>query len=345
VSVLLVADVVGGVRTFVDELTCALSRCGVDVHLALLGQDEPEPAARAAATCEVRDLKLEWMDDPWRDVVATGEWIEELVVRHRPDVIHMNTFAPVPGIELPVLLTVHSCVLSWWRAVHGVDAPDDWARYWWLARRALDRADVLCAPTRALLEELAAVYGRLPRARVIPNGRAIEPPSGFRRERLVLSVGRVWDEAKNAGLLARAARAIDARVATIGSGRVDGLESLGSLPPQEVIRWLARAAVFAEPARYEPFGLAALEAAQCGCALVLGDIPSLREVWDDAATFVSPDDPEELAHTINQLLDDPARGRRAANLARARAARYAPRAMADAYLNAYRTLRRTALPA
>ncbi len=31
------------------------------------------------------------------------------------------------------------------------------------------------------------------------------------------------------------------------------------------------------PARYEPFGLSVLEAALSGCALVLGDIPSLRE--------------------------------------------------------------------
>ena len=34
------------------------------------------------------------------------------------------------------------------------------------------------------------------------------------------------------------------------------------------------------PARYEPFGLSILEAALSGCALVLGDLPSLRELWD-----------------------------------------------------------------
>ena len=40
-------------------------------------------------------------------------------------------------------------------------------------------------------------------------------------------------------------------------------------------------------ALYEPFGLAVLEAAQAGCALVLSDIPTFRELWDGAALFVA----------------------------------------------------------
>jgi glycosyltransferase involved in cell wall biosynthesis len=112
-----------------------------------------------------------------------------------------------------------------------------------------------------------------------------------------------------------------------------------------VTEWLARAAVFAEPALYEPFGLTALEAALCGCALVLSDIPSLREVWYDAASYVAPHDADALARAVNALLRDPASGRRAANAARARGQRYAPAAMADAYLSAYRELTRSATAA
>ena len=61
----------------------------------------------------------------------------------------------------------------------------------------------------------------------------------------------------------------------------------------------ARASVFVEPARYEPFGLAALEAAPCGCALVLGDIPSLREVWGDSALYFR--DAVELEAALREL--------------------------------------------
>lgn len=335
-KVLVVADAVGGVRTFIEELVRSRLGTATRLHLALLGQDPIDWAG--ARSCELRALRLEWMADAWNDVCATGEWIEQLRLLHRPDAIHMNTFAPVLDPHVPVLLTVHSCVLTWWRAVHGEDAPPSWERYKRLARQALDRADLVTVPSRALLDELTAVHGYLPHARVIPNGRSVAEPVPQPRERLVVTVGRLWDEAKNAALVADGAPAIDGRVALIGPGEVAGVETLGRLAPGDVLRWLRRAAVFAEPARYEPFGLAALEAALCGCALVLGDIPSLREVWGDAALYVSPDDSEHLASTINALLDSPERLRRTAAAARSRARRYTRQAMANGYLRAYREL-------
>jgi glycosyltransferase involved in cell wall biosynthesis len=249
----------------------------------------------------------------------------------------VNTFTPVLDPHVPVLLTVHSCVLTWWRAVHGVDAPPAWGRYRALAEAALARADLLSTPSCALLDALRSVYGRLPPARVVHNGRAVNVEPGP-RERLVVSVGRIWDQGKNARLLAAAAPSIGAPVCLIGPGAVAGVRCAGPLPDAEVQRWLARAAVFAEPARYEPFGLAALEAALAGCALVLGDIPSLREVWGAAATYVAPDDHLALAQAVNSLLDDGGRRHEAARAARRRAARYTAAAMAGRYLELYEQL-------
>src|SRR5690606_1516676 len=105
-----------------------------------------------------------------------------------------------------------------------------------------------------------------------------------------------------------------------------------------LIDWMERASIFALPARYEPFGLAALEAAQCGCALVLGDIVTQREVWDDGALFVAPDDAGELAATLRRLIDDPALRSTMAARAFARAQRYSPVAMAAAYAREYHSL-------
>src|SRR5690606_17334459 len=105
-----------------------------------------------------------------------------------------------------------------------------------------------------------------------------------------------------------------------------------------LIDWMERASIFALPARHEPFGLAALEAAQCGCALVLGDIESQREVWDDGALFVAPDDSGELAATLRRLIDDSALRASMAARAFARAQRYSPVAMAAAYAREYHSL-------
>src|SRR5690606_19010272 len=114
------------------------------------------------------------------------------------------------------------------------------------------------------------------------------------RDTMVLAAGRLWDESKNIATLAQAADLMRGDVYVAGSdehparGRVplSGVRAVGQLPPDVLSAWYARAAVFVHPAVYEPFGLAPLEAALHGCPLVLGDIPSLREVWDNAAMYV-----------------------------------------------------------
>ena len=86
----------------------------------------------------------------------------------------------------------------------------------------------------------------------------------------------------------------------------------------------------------------ALKAALCQSALVLGDIPSLRELWDEAAAFVGPDDPDALVSAIRQLIDEPARLAGMMTKARARALAYRPRAMGAAYMQVYRHAARLA---
>jgi glycosyltransferase involved in cell wall biosynthesis len=101
---------------------------------------------------------------------------------------------------------------------------------------------------------------------------------------------------------------------------------------------LSAAAIYALPARYEPFGLSVLEAALSGCALVLGDIPSLREVWGTAALYVAPDDRVELQRTLARLIDRPDELAGLGIDARTRGLHFTPDRMAAAYLRAYAQL-------
>jgi len=116
------------------------------------------------------------------------------------------------------------------------------------------------------------------------------------------------------------------------------MRPLGILDPSALAGWMGRASIFALPARYEPFGLSVLEAALSGGALVLGDIPSLRENWEGAARFVTPGDDEALRSAIQGLSD--ADGERKALAARAeqRAQQFTVRRMADEYLGVYRAM-------
>jgi glycogen(starch) synthase len=195
---------------------------------------------------------------------------------------------------------------------------------------------VVVAPSGAMANAVADHY-RVGGCRVIPNGRC---PSRFRRavkEPFVLTAGRVWDEAKNAGAVAAVADRIGWPVYVAGEARRElaGCTMLGWLRGDELANWYSRAAIYALPARYEPFGLSALEAAHSGCALVLGDIPSLREIWGDAASFVPPEDSLALEHTLRELIANPARRQAMADAAYEHAMQYTPRRMGDRYMEAY----------
>jgi len=98
---------------------------------------------------------------------------------------------------------------------------------------------------------------------------------------------------------------------------------------------LAEAAIFVSCARYEPFGLAVLEAAQAGCALVLADIPGFRELWQGAAAFFPPGDAPALAGTIRRLRQMPSERQALADAARVRASLYSLEAMTSGTLRLY----------
>ena len=165
-------------------------------------------------------------------------------------------------------------------------------------------------------------------------------------------MGRVWDEAKNVRLVDEAAAALPWPVFVAGKVEQDGARgraaprrlqharSLGLLDSQAVKSMLGRASIYVHPARYEPFGVAVLEAALAGCALVLGDIPSMREIWHDGALYVPVDDAARLAREVRALITDDARRAALGERARQVASRFTPQRMAFEYLDAYRELLR-----
>lgn len=347
--VLMTGDTVGGVWTFTLELARALGSHGIEVALAAMG-GEPS-AAQSEEAAQIQNLilwtssyKLEWMTDPWRDVEAAGEWLRNLEAQFAPDVVHLNTFGHgTLRWSAPVLLTAHSCVLSWWRAVRGATIPTEWKQYRACVASALRAANMVTSPSAWMLHSLEENYGPVRRGLVIPNGRNAELFQRLPKEQFILSAGRLWDEAKNIGLLAHIARELPWPVCVAGeeehpdggSPELGGCRALGLLSPAELRSWYGRAAIYALPARYEPFGLSALEAALSGCALVLGDIPSLREVWGNSAIFVSPSAPQEWSRVLRRLAGDPTGCEEFGRRARRRALEFTPERMATAYAHCY----------
>jgi glycogen(starch) synthase len=338
------ADTVGGVWTYALELVDALAPHDVEVTLATMGRrlraDQRAALQRSrVASVHESSYALEWMADPWSDIERSGEWLLEIGADVQPDLVHLNGYAHAAlAWDAPVLVVAHSEVLSWHEAVRGIPAGVEWRRYREQVAAGLAAADLIAAPTHAMLRELVRLYEPARPTVVIPNGTACTYPL-LEKAPYVVAAGRLWDEAKNIAALARVAPRLPWPVTVAGDGEAaPGVESLGRLSGGELAVVLARASIFAEPAFYEPFGLAALEAGLAGCALVLGDIRSLREVWGDAALFVSPHDEAALEAALRRLIDDGRLRNELASAARRRASAYTTGAMADGYLGAYRQL-------
>src|SRR5215213_6788130 len=343
--ILMTADTVGGVWTYALELTRALQPYGIEVLLAVMG-----PPLSAAQTAEARSInnlnlfksnyKLEWMPDCWSDVKRAGNWLLHLENRLQPDLIHLNGYAnaSLPW-NSPTLVVGHSCVYSWWQAVKGNTPPAEWQRYKNEVKNGLSAADLVVTPSAAMMRALDTHYGPLNKRRVIPNGRNPEDFKQRSKRQLILSAGRLWDEAKNIDRLVDIAPELPWPVLVAGDlqGRSHSAKChwLGSLPEPELRRWFAAASVYALPALYEPFGYTPLEAALSGCALVLGDIDSLREIWSDAAVFVDPNDSQALKDELFELIENSPHREVMSRRARERALEFTSDRMAQNYFNAY----------
>ncbi|HWX46729.1 MAG TPA: glycosyltransferase family 4 protein [Roseomonas sp.] len=350
---LMTADAVGGVWTYALDLARGLGAQGVEVVLAVLG---PAPGARqraeAAAVPGLRlvetGLALDWTAEDAAAVLAAGIGIATLAREEGADLVHLNSpaLAASGAFTQPVVAACHSCVASWWEAVHGGALPPDLAWRSALVAEGYRAAERLLAPSAAFAATTARLYELAEPPHVVHNGRASR--SAAQRparlpERFAFAAGRLWDEGKNLALLDEIAGRLPLPVVTAGAlaGPQGGtialpnLHNLGPLDSSQMAACFAAATVFVSPARYEPFGLAVLEAAQAGCPLVLSDIASFREIWGEAAEYVLCTDGPGFAAAIERLAHDPDLRRQRGAAAAARAARYTPEAMARATLELY----------
>lgn len=341
---LMTTDAVGGVWRYSVDLAGGLAAHGVQVVLAVLGPAAgPAQRREAEAVPGLRlmntGLPLDWTAKAPAELDRASERLASLAALVGAGGIHLHAPALVGAVRwpAPVVAVAHSCVATWWRAVRGGAMPDDFAWRTAATQAGLLAADAVIAPSAAHGRAIEAVYGPIS-VQVVHNGSRPRRAKAQRRP-AVLTAGRLWDEGKAVAWLDRAAAGLGAPVLAAGplrgpdgpTAHFDHLQLLGNLGPDALAAEYAGATVFASMARYEPFGLAVLEAAQAGMALVLSDAPSFRELWEDAAIFVATE--AELGPALRQALAAPEPW---AARAQARAARYTVEQMVAGTLAVHR---------
>ena len=357
---LMTADTVGGVWTYTRELVSGLIGRGHRVTLVSFGMLPCTSQISWMEGLEGLDYRptpfsLEWMQDSQEDIKCSCKYLEDLIAEVKPDLLHSNQYAyGALNVGLPKVVVAHSDVVSWWLAVHGEQPPrNEWmAWYRDLVSRSLGAANTVVAPSRWMIESMENNYGSLTNKAVIYNGRSASlfNPNSEKHNRVV-SVGRVWDQAKQLSLLTERAHTVPVWIVgsqehpekpmngyTLGTA-VPGITYCGAQSEQEIRTLFAHSTVYAATSRYEPFGLAPVEAALSRCAIVANGIPTFRELWGESACYFQTNDAASLAEVIDTLHADKALRREYAERAyQCALERFSTNRMLDDYEQLYKAV-------
>ncbi|HTS34212.1 MAG TPA: glycosyltransferase family 4 protein [Candidatus Solibacter sp.] len=362
--VLVTSDTLSGAWTYTRELVTGLVTRGVRVTLVSFGEIPlPEQTSWMdhlhGLVYHPTAFRLEWMQEAENDLAESSAFLASLVRELRPDVLHLNQFCYGDlSVDVPRVVMAHGDLITWTQAVQDrppqSSRPTKWYRD--TVFRGIAAADAVVAPSAWMLDRITACYGKPHRAEVIYPGRN---PIFFNpyvsKDDCVLAVGRLVDTSKQVFLLTQQTHPIPVcivgaehtvptpRIPIRADVKVDTDQtSVAIRGPQTEAQLRAlysRAAIFAATARYEPLGMAALEAAFSRCAIIANDIPSFREAWGDAAFYFRTNDAASLAGAIRLMNDDRAMRRAYAELAYSRAReRFTTKRMIEDCLHLYRSL-------
>jgi glycogen synthase len=352
--------VIGGLGRHVHHLSTALAAAGHEVVVLSRRPTGTDPSTHPSSDEISENVRVvaaahdphefTFSDDMMAWTMAMGHAMVRsgLSLDFTPDVVHAHDWLVAhPAIALaefydvPMVSTIHATEAgrhSGWvsgslsRQVHAVES--------WLVRES----DSLITCSASMCDEITELFGPgLAETTVIRNGiDAARWPFAARQRRPgppeLLYVGRLEYEKgvhEAIAALPRIRRAHPGTTLTIaGDGtQLDWLVEqarkhrvlkatrfVGRLDHDELLAALHRADAAVLPSHYEPFGLAALEAAAAGTPLVTSNIGGLGEAVINGETGMScpPRDVAQLAKAVRAVLDDPAAAQRRARAARER---------------------------
>jgi len=343
----------GGAERQLVYLAGELVMRGLDVHVALL-QEGPNYGNLVDTGCTIHRIRARGNHD-----IAILLRLVRLMRELQPDLVHtwmtqMDVFGGIAAslTGAPFLLSERSCDGNYPRTLKNslrlavgrlaaavISNSPGGSDYW---RRKAGDGVKTCMVCNALpVDAIEAIAPSTCGLRIKPDAKVI------------LFAGRFSPE-KNISTIIDAFRMIgdeDAILVLCGEGGLrlqiegavlkSGLASRVLLPGfvKNLSGLMKRADVLVSVSSFEGLPNVVLEAMACGCPLVLSDIPAHRAfLAGEAAMFVDPGNPSEIAQAIQALIDDPASAETAARKAKSGISSYSITAVVDRYEEIYRSI-------
>ncbi len=292
----------------------------------------------------------------------------DVIHTHHPVLLGQTAARKAAELDLPLVFTFHT---QYWEYTHYIPFPQEIiqdflknAVHRWL-REFMQKCQHIIIPSESLKEILVRDYGLHERYSVIPTGTNLEPflnadgktlraEKGWQKETVLISIGRLAPE-KNWDTLLQAFAKVhqehpDARLVLIGDGAArQSLEALaaelgiagqvtftGSIPFEEVPRYLKAADLFAFASVTETQGIVTMEAMAAGLPVVAVDGSGTRDILQNGKQgYLVENDPDALAQGLNRLLSNSQRIKRFSNQALKRAKMFDVNQLSKQMINMY----------
>ena len=365
----LVPGRVGGSETYVTRLLHGLAERSSDLDYTLFALPQFADAhPELAKTFKMAYAPARGRTKSWR-VAGENSWLALQSKIRKIDLIHhAGGTVPLVRTSRPIL-TIHDLQYLYYPEYFSK------AKLTWLklnVPRSAEQARLVLTPSefsrRTVIERLnidpTIVW-------VVPHG--ISPREGREKpravrdtydlpERFFLYPAITYPHKNHLVLLEAFARVVKAQpdvglVLTGGRGSMEtriasavrelGIENnvkrLGYVPARDLDAIYVEAVALTFPSRFEGFGAPILEAMSRECVVIAADATAIPEVVSDAGRLVSPDNAEDWAHAMLEILDDEEGRVRLAKAGCERALEFTWSRAADVQEDAYRHTLETSL--
>lgn len=110
---------------------------------------------------------------------------------------------------------------------------------------------------------------------------------------------------------------------------------LGFVPDEDLVVLYKNAKAFVFPSLSEGFGLPGIEAMTAGCPVVCSDIPVFHEIYENAAVYFNPENVDNIARKIGEVINDPKTGSDLVKRGKMHAKQFSWKKMAEETLKVY----------
>jgi glycosyltransferase involved in cell wall biosynthesis len=273
-------------------------------------------------------------DYPWYSI-SEQIFFPFLLRKYRLDVMHFPHFNVPILYERPFVVTIHDLILLRFPTVRNTTRSRLTYKMKYLAYRlviatAIRRAKVILTVSRFTERDILTAFPTAVGKTVVTyEGCDFETESDVRGNSDIsvghgilapyfLYVGNAYPHKNLAAFIPLAARFQEVMFVLVGKedhfyerlqdeSTLAGMQNIvftGFVPDHELGELYRDATGYVFPSLYEGFGLPPLEAMRFGIPVIAAKRGSLPEILGDAALYFDPDDPDDLAEKVGNVLGD-----------------------------------------